>query len=445
MRQAVNYEVKESETTQQQEEILKLQQQLSTALQKQLTMSEEHIKEKNEFMNISRDLERVRVELMESQLERHEVMSELKDRDRTIEDDRNRIENLEEAIDKQLGKEEELIKNFQHSEEEIEKLLEEIQNFETKLENGETGSGGASFVELRNVKKALSERDAECASQKSRIEQLEKELKDAMTVPQLQIEELDQENKALQGRLKGERLEYTSKLSARDDAISSMRAELDNYTASPDARDLQSALKKLNEAREDAKTVREDMAARNKMIGELQGEREDFMEEFNLLKDNNVFMEKTVKDLTEKSDGLAKKVLVWTEKTYDWKQRAEAAESKIKENNDNKEAKGTEMGDADPQGMFLQSAMEKGKKSTGGRTGFLGRFKNAPETQELSPEEIRVRVLEEQNHEYEAKIAQLSSDMVKMQTGHKDEVYTTKKKIAQLEGENDALKKLTEG
>jgi len=443
LRQAVDYEVKVPQTPDHQEEILKLQQQLSTALQKQLTMSEEHIKEKNEFMNVSREYERVKVEVIQSKEERIEIMEEVKERDRIHEEDTNRIENLEQAIDKQLGKEEELEKAFQHSEEEIEKLLDEIQNFERKLENGETGGGGVSFVELRTVKIDLKEKEEELASQKLRIEQLEKELKDSLTVPQLQIEELDQENKALQGRLKGERLEYTSKLSARDDAISSLRAELANFNASPDAQDLQSARQKLMEAREDATTVREDLATTKKVIDELHGEREDFLEEFNLLKDNNVFMEKTVKELTEKADSLAKKVLEWTEKTYDWKQRAEDAERKIKEGaNDDQENSG-DMVEADPQGMFLQAAMEKGKKADGKGGGWgifkKGAGKNANENQDLSAEEVRVKVLEEQNQEFEAKISQLSSDIVKMQTGHKEELYSTKKKIAQLEGENDAL------
>jgi len=437
-KQAADYEIKDSQIAQQQEEILKLQQQLSTALQKQLTMSEEHIKEKNEFMNVSRDLERVKAELAESREERQEAMDVLKDRDQIIEEDKSRIENLEQAIDKQLGKEEELMKNIQQSEEEIENLLEEIQKFESKLENGDAGDGGASFVELRNVKKDLTDREEEIASQKLKIEQLEKDLQESITVPQLQIEELDQENKALQGRLKGERLEYTSKLSAKDDVIQNLRTELANYTASPDAQDLQSALQKLAEAREDATTVRESLAAAVTKIETLEGEKEDFMEEFNLLKDNNVFMEKTVKELTEKADGLAKKVLEWTEKTYDWKERAETAERKLEEGSVDKEKAGSETGDsAGPQTMFLQAAMDKGKKGNKGSWGILNKF--ASENQEESAEQVRIRVLEDQNIEFEAKIAQLSSDIVKMQTGHKEELYTTKKKIAQLEGENEAL------
>lgn len=436
LRQSVELEAKQTKNNEQQEEILKLQQQLSTALQKQLTMSEEHIREKNEFMNVSRDLERVRVELAEARQERREVLEEMKERDRMIEEDMNKIDGLEQEIDKQVVKEEELAKKVKSSEAEIEHLLDEIQKFEKKAQDGETGGGGASFVELRNAKKELAESEEENASMKLRIEQLEKELKDSLTVPQLQIEELDQENKALQGRLKGERLEYTSKLSAKDDAIQSLRAELSSFTSSPDAQDLQSALQKLSDAQKDATTVREDLAAHVKTIEQLHGEREDFMAEFNLLKDNNAFMEKTVKELNEKSEGLAKKVTVWTEKTYDWKKRAETAEKKLSEL-DSKEGAGGDLGDADPQGMFLQAAMEKGKTGGGGWGGIFR--KGAAENQDQSADEIRVRVLEDQNLEFEAKIAQLNSDLVKMQTAHKEELYTTKKKIAQLEGENEAL------
>jgi TolA-binding protein len=85
--------------------------------------------------------------------------------------------------------------------------------------------------------------------------------------------------------------------------------------------------------------------------------------------------------------------------------------------------------------------MEKGKRSSGAtsRSSSWGIFKNSGENQELSAEEIRIRILEEQNHDFEAKIADLSSELVKMQTAHKEELYTTKKKIARLEGENEAL------
>mmetsp|Transcript_22728 Transcript_22728/g.47673 ORF Transcript_22728/g.47673 Transcript_22728/m.47673 type:complete len:119 (+) Transcript_22728:1548-1904(+) len=93
--------------------------------------------------------------------------------------------------------------------------------------------------------------------------------------------------------------------------------------------------------------------------------------------------------------------------------------------------------DAEPQGMNLQAIMDKGKPEKKAASWKI--FINGPETQDLSSEEIQIRVLEERNLDFEAKIAQLNSDMVRMQTGHKNELYNTKKKIAQLTGENEAL------
>lgn len=437
VRQAV--EIETQKNSEQQEEILKLQQQLSTALQKQLSMSEEHIREKNEFMNVSRDLERTRVELVEAREERQEALEEMKDRDKMIEEDMSKIDELERAMAEQLEKEEELKKKVQRSDDEVQNLLSEIEKMEKKASAGEANNtGGASFVELRNAKNEVAEKEEENASLKSRIEQLEKELKDSLTVPQLQIEELDQENKALQGRLKGERLEYTSKLSAKEDTIQSLRTELSTYTSAPDAQDLSAARQQLADAREDANQVREDLATHVKTIEQLHGEREDFMAEFNAMKDNNAFMETTIKELTEKADGLAKKVLVWTEKCYDWKEKAETAEKKLNESGNNEEKAGNNLGAADPQGMNLQAAMDKGQ-STGRGGSWAAPFFKKAESVDQSAEKARSKVLEEQNLEFEAKIAQLNSDLVKMQTAHKEELYRTKKRITELEGENEAL------
>jgi chromosome segregation ATPase len=418
------------------------------ALQKQVTMSEDHIQEKDEVLQVSRELEQIKVEFAESLQDRDEIAEDLKKRDQIIDDNKNRIDNLEKAIDKQLGKEEELESSLRQSEEEIEKLLDEIQNFERKLESGESVDGGVSFVELRNTKKNLVEKEKTVTSQKLLIEELEKELKDSLTVPQLQIEELDQENKGLQGRLKGERLEYTSKLSSRDEIISNLKTKLAGYTASSDALDLQSARQKLNEAREDATTVREDLIAARKVIENLHGDREDLTEKYTLLKENSAFMEKSMKELNEKSDNLRDKVLEWTEKTYNWKQKAESAERKLEACNEEKSVddngepiESENFVDAAPQGLLLHAAMEKGKRNSAvsSRSSSWGIFKNSSENQELTAEEIRIRILEEQNHDFEAKVSELNSELVRMQTAHKEELYTTKKKIAQLEGENEAL------
>jgi chromosome segregation ATPase len=307
--------------------------------------------------------------------------------------------------------------------------------------------GGASFTELRETKKLVSEKEEEIASQNEKIEKLEEELKNALTVPQLQIEELDAENKSLHQKMKSERLDYISKLEAKDEIIAKLREEVDAIHSSSDAQDLISAKQKLNEARSDAAAVREDLVAANKMIEELQGERAELVSRNNSLKENVGHLEKTIKDLNEKTEILTSKVLEWTEKTYEWKSKAESAERKLESYNDDKSDFGDSQASGDvvdeaPQGLLLQAAMDKGKAAVAAAKRGSSKwniFRKEAEDYDGSADDIRIRTLEDRNQTLEDAIAELRSELVKTKTAHKEELYTTQKRIAQLEGENEAL------
>jgi hypothetical protein len=80
-----------------------------------------------------------------------------------------------------------------------------MQELEAKIGSGGASEcGGASFAELHQIKKVLTANEEELLNNEQ-IKKLEQEPKDALTLPQLQIEELDAENKALIGCLKAER------------------------------------------------------------------------------------------------------------------------------------------------------------------------------------------------------------------------------------------------
>jgi chromosome segregation ATPase len=405
-------------------------------------MSEEQIQDKDQFLKKSTELSRTKAELAEALQERTELVEQLKERDQIIEDERDRIDKLEQAIERQLDTQDALEVKLEKAEDEIEKLLIEIHELETKLDNGETiEGGGASFVELHEARKKLDEREAEVESQKNQIEKLEKELKDSLTVPQLQIEELDAEKTALQGRLKAERLDFTSKLAAKDEQIAKLQEEVGTYSGSSDAQDLVSARQKLNEARTDANAVREELEASNQAIKELQGERDAVMSVNNSLKETVTILEKSVKELTEKTETLSAKVLEWTQKTYSWKSKAETAERKLEAYSDEKSDFGGSDVSGDlveeaPQGLFLQAAMEKNSKKNKQKWNI---FRKDSDGLDLSADDIRIRTLEERNQTLEDTVAELRSEMVKLQTSHKEELYSVQKKIAQLQGENEAL------
>jgi chaperonin cofactor prefoldin len=152
-------------------------------------------------------------------------------------------------------------------------------------------------------------------------------------------------------------------------------------------------------------------------------------------------LEKNVQDLTDRSDTLNEKVKQWTERTYEWKAKAENAERKLDafEDSDNggSDASGDIVSEA-PQGLFLQAAMEKNSdKKKGNKWNIF--LQKGPEDGDAAVDDIRIRTLEERNQTLEDVVSELRSEIVKMQAAHKDELYGTKKRIAQLEGENEVL------
>jgi hypothetical protein len=418
------------------EKISNLQNQLGEALDKILAMSRAQIQDQDHLSKVSSDLSRTKAELQEALDERNELIQELKRRESTIEEEGLRIADLELVIEKQLDDQDVLELKLERSEDEVKQLLE-IQQLEDRKSDGVgAGRGGASLIELHQTKKALAEKEAELISQNERIEQLELELRNSLTVPQLQIEELDAEMKKLKGKMKDEKVEYVRKLEAKDNAMAKLQRELDSYNASSDAPDLVSAKQKLADARADATAVREDLLAAKRMVDELQGERDDLVTRNNSLVDTIRVLEKDVEELTEKSEALNEKVKLWTEKTYHWKSKAEFAEQKLdawsEESYDGSSVDSREVRDA-PQGLFLQAAMGKGRKSK------WYSFVKGGEGSNETADDIRIRTLEERNQTLEDELAELRSELIRMGASHKDELSSTQKKVARLEGENEAL------
>ncbi|KAL3925544.1 MAG: hypothetical protein SGILL_000339 [Bacillariaceae sp.] len=427
----------------QREKILSLQNQLAEALDKMVAISREQIQDKDQFLKVSAELSKTKTQLMQVAEERTELVQEIKERDGIVEEERERIGKLEQAIERQLDTQDALEVKLERSEDEVEKLLIEMHDLEARIDSGaagEGGGGGASLTELRETKKALEDKEVEVQSQIERIEKLEQELKDSLTVPQLQIEEMESENKALQGKLKAERLEYSKQLEVKDKAMAQLHQQVDSFSGTADAPDLVSARQKLNEAREDATAVREDLESAKKMIEQLQEEREDLLQRNTSLKATIGSLEKDVQDLTDRSDMLNEKVKQWTERTYEWKSKAESAERKldaIEDSDAGSEASG-EVVDEAPQGLFLQAAMEKNSDKNKGNKWNIFQQKGK-EGQDDTADDIRIRTLEDRNQTLEDVVAELRSEMVKIQAAHKDELYSTQKRIAQLEGENEAL------
>ena len=427
----------------QRQEILRLQHQLSEALQKVVMTTEEHIHDKGQFLEVSTELSRLKAGLAEVVKERDSLSETLKERESMVENCMQRIDKLEAAIEKQLDAQDALEDKLERSEDEIQNLLDEIKHLESNVDRSRLGDGDAVAMleELKDAEGALAEKEQETYDQQERIEFLVNELKNAATVNKLQLDELEAENQGLKGKLKGEKLDATAKLANRDETIASLQKELKKYKGASGAEDLASMREELREAKTEVEVSTMEKETALHMSNKVKGEKEELLERNNIMNEKVKILEKSVKELTEKSNDLGAKVLQWTEKTYEWKSRAESAETKLDASNFEKDSVGgSDVGvEEAPQGLFLQAAMDRKEISNKRQNKWRIFGQKDGEEEELSPEEIRIKTLEERNTSLEDTIAELRSDMVKMQTAHKEEVYSTKKKIAQLQGENDAL------
>lgn len=439
-------------------EILRLHQMLSDALQKVATQTAEQIQDKDMFLKVSTELTNVKTELEDMQNERNNFQAKLEERDRKIEKCVTQIENLTENLERQRADQALVEADLEQSEADVDKLLIKIED----LERAADSSGGVTDDVLRqewkDAKIALVDKNREVESYKSKLEnleneiqlhksrilELEEELEETSTVSRLQVEELEDEKKALQGRLKGERLDFSSKLSQKDETINALEQQLARYRGNSEFEEIAVVRDDLYQAKSELQTATKELESTQKLLTKMKGEKEELLERNNKLNADVKRLEKSVSELTVKSNDLGEKVLKWTEQTYDWKARAETAEKKLQtlsEGNEMTSDSGSLAEEAAPQGLFLQAIMDKqenSKKAAGRWSLFRS---NASTTEEdLSVEEIRIRSLEEQNSSLVAKTSELQSELVKLQSAHKDEIYSKQKQITQLEGENEALK-----
>lgn len=375
---------------------------------------------------------------------------------------REQVAALQRALEKRDDDVQSLKNKLEDADQENKLLLDELDNVLLQQQAREEKKSALGVVAPSEDSGALGEANA-------RIEELERELKDSSNVSALQVSELDDEVKALNAKLKSEKLDSSSKLKERDDVVDALRTKLRMYESSVEDETgavdcLVSTKRKVNEARADAASVRESLKASEERCRELESMNDE-------LKEKGA---EAVESKREAND-LKQKVCEWTERTYEWKSRAETAERKLQaldtsggeEDAEAMEAMTTMV--SNPQGIFLQAVMEKqqhqqqnnGNKNGNaannqnrGRWRSLFRSGTAAATDAAGADTICSSTSSDNGStgdesdlsssldslsNSEAIIAGLKSEVVKLSASHKEELYVIKKKIAQLEGENEAL------
>lgn len=436
-----------SENDAQKNEILKLQQQLSDALHKVVATTEEQIQDKDVFLKVSTEVAELKAQVAELVKARDVAEGSNAEKDSAIEEKDSRIQKLEAAVERQLDLQDELEMKLERSEDEIEKLLHEVEELETG--NGDVGAGSRALqAELDQANAFLAEKQKELQECIERIEYLEKEMEEGNNVNKLQVNEMEEMNTALQGKLRGERLDAAAKLSRKDEMIGKLQVEIDNYKRTDDVKDLVSAKERIKATELELEETQAEKDEALEQLAKISGDKEDLVEKFNVLNKQAKIFQQENKELTVKAQESHIQVLQWTEKTYDWKSRAEEAEKNLKDLNEGE----SEAADAAPQGMFLQAVMDTQAKQARGSVGGLRRWNTlfkksanddddaSEENDDLTAEQMRIKNLEETNESLDATIVELRSELAKMESAQKDHLSSLEQQIEQLQHENESLK-----
>ncbi|KAL3914002.1 MAG: hypothetical protein SGARI_000359, partial [Bacillariaceae sp.] len=376
--------------------------------------------------------------------EQENLFVKLQEQTEIIVEYRTQISYLEEECEARKKQSEELQEQLDQSHEHVEALLAEVEELESHVldteegKNGENGPG-VSLKELRDAK--------------ARVKQLEEELHNAQTVPQLQIDELDAENKTLQGRLKAEKLDYNVKINMKDEAIEELTRKLDVYENAGDAQDMGDARQKLQEARDDASGVRKNLEKVNQTLEEMKVEMDRVLTKNADLAESNQQMKDSNKALNAKVEELNKDILEWMDKAYNWKDKADTAARKVedlggKDTDTMSISSGGMAAALANQGMFLAAAMEKTVGSAAEKRKSWNPFvkKQAhpkPGEEDGGDESANatvIRSLQDQKDQLEDTVSLLQAENDTIEEEHKNEMAEMMVKLARLESENAALR-----
>jgi chromosome segregation ATPase len=394
-------------------------------------------------VKLAENMESDRIKQLEEEQEK--MLVKLQEQTEIIMEYRTQITYLEEECELRKKHHLDVQEQLEQSHEHAEALLAEVEELESHIisskegKEGENGEGrdGGSLKELMDLR--------------VRVKELAEELHNAQTVPQLQINDLDTENKTLQARLKAEKLDASAKLAAKDETIEELRKKLQSSETAGDVQDLNAARQKLQEARDDATAVRKSLETTNQTVEELRTELDRLLQKNVDIGESNQRLDKSNRAMTAKVEALNKDILEWMDKAYKWKDKADLAQRKVEDlggaRDDTRSVSTVETYGSllANQSMFLQAAMEKtSPKSRNSTWNIFRKGSNATEFAEKEEEEsvngVVIRTLQEQKDQLEDTISLLQAENDQIEEEHKEELAKLKIQLAKLESENAALK-----
>lgn len=478
-----------------------LRKSLSEALLKFDKMTEEQCQERAEYANTAKELAQARIDYTKSLNEARELRADLDGADAALEEKDRKIASLTQAVESQIEKIDDLEFKLDRGEDDIKNLEDEMILMEDELllyrsAASKDDDDDPTKNQLKNVRDEMErklkeereqrleekqkkldeklrefevERERHLAIEKRRVlQEAERQLNDKEKHKEREeerqkmddqinqrLKELEDDNSALQARLKSEELDSSVKLKKKEEVVVCLQMDMANIKMDLAERDSDpDSINKLKEEvtnlKAEAESTELDLEDAQKHNGMLQEEIEDLQSvqavlrtEMKNLQIDAADSKRQVAEWKKKSDEWKTKVGEWTEKAFQWKEKAELWENRVKELHADGPESESAAREITPQELFLQAAMEK-KKSVAPAGGGWGRIgglftKGSDGGMEDDEAQTRIKDLEEANAAQHETVKLLRSELVKVQAAFKEEAYNAIKKLQQLQAENQAV------
>ena len=466
-------------------------------LRDQLAESEEMIRKREEAID---DLLKEVEELKQSTEDRdQDYNKEITKRQENVTEMLKDLNQMREACKKKDEELQETKKMVKDREEAIEDLLRDIENLKTEAAEAEANLS----AQAKKLEKEVKSQQKEIARMNERMDEIsrlreETQVRLEEKTQQLQEredsnEELLQDLEDLKVQYAEERKKWESNTSSTtdDDKASRLEQELEHFKAlvqekeeklsrvSQEKTELSEKIQLLEQEKERLQQVQQERQSSDRddddnpssSSSTSSSSNSDVGESRSYLQAQQEVMEDEIRTLTEQLNGLQEELdelhrqnSILNEEVEDWEERGgnlelqiqrlkdELEEARARVNASDLDASHYDMGSVggvstgeggDQQAMMLEAAMaerqRKSEKEHGkGVWGLL--FNKSEEEDGLDENQKRIRELEAIKDAQAEEIHKIKSDYVKLTTAARNENYQYKKKISDLEGENEAYK-----
>jgi chromosome segregation ATPase len=477
-----------------------LQKKLSENLQNLDELQDEQRKERNDFSTTAKELAESRIEFTRALNDTRELRIELDNMEEALRVKDRQIADLEDDLKESKVRAEDLDSDLNFAEETVLKLEKEMRRIEEELvqyraaadkdpnDNGESMRKVREDMEkrlfedreerLQEKKQKLEDKIRQFEEERERFAEKEKEREEEIREQirqeaekgkareeqrtrldddiQGRLQALEEDNKALQGRLKSEQLDSNVKLRQKDERIESLQKELTTVQgqlvelgSDPDG--AASLKKEVDAAKSETSTLKDELQEVQKHNSMLSEEIEELQSGAKELQTRMTALQKLVathkKDADmwqRKSSEWEAKSGEWTDKAHLWKEKSDQWEKIAKEADPDSSE---EPEAADPQALFLQAAVQRRQalestKGQGSKWSVIGNFLGARTTSEVTEDveaQEHVQELELENAKQAEIIKHLRSEMMKMQGTFKEQVYTQEQNMQELIKERDTM------